>query len=254
MISALTFNNQGIGAICNKKVAGAAIRRLDETLRFDDKIDGHCSVIHGMLRILFNIMPPIDHILGEAHNMFTTILYSLIIRIFNRDYSLITFPEENLAAIRYACACISAYKHFQMDDDVNSAAIPITTQVFNRVNPQFYKSVHTPINTYGAFTSYIADRGNLKGIDRGTLINSILRQLGYRALISLECGIDMMLDILISKAINHLISYNLYKIVGLKNYDNIQSKISALYNKQIDLSLQTESVSSIANNKIGGVM
>ena len=217
------------------------MRRLDNTLRFDDKIDGHCSVIHGMLRILFNIMPPIDHILGEAHNMFTTILYSLIIRIFNRDYSIITFPEENLAAIRYACACISAYKHFQMNDEVNKVAIPITTQIFNRVNPNFYISIHDPINTYKAFTSYIADRGNLEGIDKGTLINSILRQLGYRALISLESGIDMMLDILISKTVNHLISYNLYKIVGIKNYDNIQNKISNLYNKQIDLSLQTES-------------
>lgn len=238
LVSSLIYNNQGIGAICNKKYATATARRDDGTLRFSDKIDGHCSAIHGMLRVMFNTIPPIDIILGHAHNMFTTILYSLIIRIFNRDYSLITFPEQQLAAIRYACACISGYKHFEMNEAVNMCAVPITTMIFNRVNPNYYLSIHNPINSYDAFVSYLEDRCGITGIDKSTVINAILRQLGYRALITLECGADMMIDILLSKSVNHIISSNLYKIIGIKNYDNIQSKISQLYNKQANSNIQ----------------
>lgn len=235
MISILDTDNRGSYVICNKSMATAVKRRDDQTLRFIDAVDGHIATLHGMLKLLFFTKPPTDTVLGHAHNIFTSLLYSMIIRMFNKDYSLIRLPEKHLACIRYACACISASKHFLLDiDNINDVCVPITTMTFNRVNPEFYKTDNN-IKTYESFVGYIAEKGGLHNLEKSTLINGILRMLGYRALITLECGADMLIDCLLSKSINHILSHNLFKLLGPVQHDNLNRKILQLYMQQLTM-------------------
>ena len=240
LISTLSYNTMGnVAAIVNKRLSTAAKRREDGSLRFADAVDGHCATLHGMLRILFANNPPNDTILGHAHGIFTTVLYNILVtRVFNKDYALIDSEENELAAIRYACACITAKKLFQLNCNINDVSIPLTTIMFNRVDPKTY-ATNNNIITYDSFMGYLTEKTSLKNIDKSTLVNGIIRILGARALVILECGVDFMIDCMLSKAINRILSHNLYKILGLQQYDNMQRKIIATYSQQASLNIQT---------------
>ena len=237
LISKLMIGSNGTSVVVNKRLATATGRREDNSLRFLDKIDGHIATLHGMLRYLFSTYTPNDTILGHAHNLFTTLLYALIISAFRKNYAIYELPEENRACIRYACACISAKKHFVLSCDVNDVAVPITKFLFDRVSPSFYVT-NNNITTYEAMIEYLREKAKLENIDKITFINSILMTLGQRALIILECGVDMIIDCVLSKANSQILSRSLYKML-IQHYSDLQRKIFMTYSQQITLKTDT---------------
>ena len=239
VVSSLMYSKAGVYGIINKKNSTATTRRDDNTLRFEDSVDGHIATLHAMLRVLFSNIPPNETILGHSHNLFTTMLYILITKIFNKDYGLTRrddMEEEELAAIRYACACITGKKLFELNCSINDVAVPLTTMVFNRVRSSYYVTSNN-ITTYESFATYLAEKTILKNITRSELINGILRQLGHRALLILDCGIDFILDCLFCKTSNNIIAHNIFKNLSRQQYDNLQRKIIQTYVQQVQLNI-----------------
>lgn len=234
-ISMLYYNNGMVMSMINKDSSTVAIKRDDNSIRFGDTIDGHISILHAMLRVLFSTTAPNDTILGHAHNLFTTTLYALIISLFNREYSLIRLTEDYLACIRYACACISAAKHFQLTCSINDVAIPMTRLIFSRVAPSFYATDNN-ISTYEGFTTYLSEKVGIL-VDKPTFINAVIRRLQYRALVILECGLDFMIDCILSKTSTNILSRNLYKTIGMQQYVNLHNKIGAAFYQQVSLNI-----------------
>ena len=238
----MLYNNTGgILGVVSKRNSTAATRRDDGTLRFDDTVDGHIATLHAMLRVLFANILPNDTILGHSHNLFTTMLYILITKIFNKDYALSRrddMSEEELAAIRYGCACITAKKLFELSCSVNDVAVPLTTMMFNRVRPSFYQT-NDNITTYDALAAYLSERTLLKNITRSDIINGILRQLGHRALILLDCGVDFIIDCLLCRSSNNVVAHNIYKNLSGQQYENLQRKIVQTYLQQAQLNIQS---------------
>lgn len=235
MISKIAYTNNGTVSLVNKRISTATPKREDGTLRFQDSLEGHIATLHGMLRWLFATYTPNDTILGHAHNIFTTLLYSMVISTFRKNYEILELPEENRAAIRYACACISASKHFELNCDINDVAVPITTLMFNRVMPSYYQT-NNNITTYAAMSEYLKEKAQLTNMDKLTFITSIMMRLGQRALIILESGIDMLIDCMLSKATTRMISRNLYKML-LSNYENLNKKVIQSFYQQIALNI-----------------
>ena len=242
LISALLYNNSGgIISVINKDISTATARRDDGSIRFVEDIDGHISALHGMLRILFANIPPNETILGHAHNLFCTMLYGLIVmKIFNRDYGLSQrndFTEEQQAAIRYACACVTAKKLFDLSCSINEVAEPLTKLIFGRVRPSYYLTDNN-ITTYEALAEYISEKTLLKNISKVDIINGIIRQFGHRALIILECGVDFLIDCLFCKSINNIVAHNLLKnMFGGQVYESLQRKIVQAYYQQASLNI-----------------
>ena len=242
LISTLLYNNTGgITAVISKKASSAAPRRDDGTLRFGDTIDGHIAAIHGMLRILFANIPPNETILGHAHNLFCTMLYSMIVmKIFNKDYGLSQrndFTEDQQAAIRYGCACVTASKLFELSCSINDVAIPLTTFMFGRVRPSFYQTDNN-ITSYTALAEYISEKTLIKNISQADIVNGVLRQMGHRALVLLECGVDFLIDCLLCKSINNIIAHNLLKnMYGSNQFEYLQRKIVQAYYQQASLNI-----------------
>lgn len=242
MISSLYYNGpNGTIAVINKDLSTASARRDDGTIRFRDTIDGHIAILHGLLRILFSNIPPNETILGHAHNLFCTMLYSMIVmKIFNKDYGLSQrndFNEEQQAAIRYACACVTAAKLFDLSCSINEVAVPLTNIIFGRVRPSFYQT-NDNILTFEAMAEYISDKTLLDNISKVDIINGMIRQLGHRALIILECGVDFLIDCLFCKSINNIIAHNLLKNMnGGRLYEGLQRKIIQAYSQQASLNI-----------------
>ena len=240
LISTIFYGAGGsVYSVINKKVSTASGRREDNSLKFDDAVDGHCAALHGMLRLMFNIIPPNDTILGHAHNLFTTLLYTLVMRVFGKDYSINqrNTSEDELACIRYACACISAKKHFELSCSVNDVAVPLTTLMFSRVRPITYQVLDGSIIDYSTFIQYIANKTILKNIDKSIFIEGVLRQLGYRGLVLLDCGIDFMLDCLLSKSINRIMSRGISKMILPQQYESLNRKVIQAYYMQRSLNV-----------------
>ena len=242
LISTLLYNNNGgLTSVVSSRAATAIPRRDDGSLRFGDTIDGHIATIHGMLRILFATIPPNETILGHAHNLFCTMLYSIIImKIFNKTYGLsqrMDFTEEQQAAIRYGCACVTASKLFELSCSINDVAVPLTSLMFGRVRPSFYQ-VDNNITTYAALAEYISEKTLIKNISQSDIINGIIRQLGHRALVLLECGVDFLIDCLLCRSINNIIAHNLLKnMYGGNQYESLQRKIVQAYFQQANLNI-----------------
>lgn len=240
LISTIFYGSNGsIQSVINKKVATASGRREDNSLKFSDAVDGHCAALHGMLRVMFNIIPPNDTILGHAHNLFTTLLYTLVMRVFGKDYSINqrNTSEEELACIRYACAYISAIKHFELSCSPNDVAVPLTLMMFSRVKPVVYQLIDNSIVNYNTFIQYIANKTILKNIDKSVFIEGVLRQLGYRGLVLLDCGIDFMLDCLLSKSINRIMARGISKMMLPQQYESLNRKVIQAYYMQRTLNV-----------------
>lgn len=237
LISKLMIGSNGTVGVVNKRLATASGKREDNALKFSDIINGHIATLHGMLRVLFATYTPNDTILGHAHNIFTTLLYTLIIAAFRRNYSIYELPEENRACIRYACACISAQKHFDITCSMNDVAVPITKFMFDRVAPSFYVTDNN-ITTYEGMVEYLRVKAGLENIDKITFINSVILTIGQRALVILESGVDMIIDCVLSKSTSQILSRNLYKQL-IQQYDNLQRKIFQSYAQQISLKNDT---------------
>ena len=235
LISKLSYSSNGTIGLVSKKASTAVARREDNSVRFQDSIDGHIAILHGMLRLLFATVTPNDIILGHAHNIFTTLLYSMIIGSLSKNYTIVELPEQNLAAIRYGCACISAKKHFELNFNINDVAIPITTMMFERVPPSFYQTDNNII-TYAALAEYIKEKAKIIDLDKMTFINNVMMRLGQRALIILECGVDMVIDCLLSKSTSRILSKNLYKMLG-QNYEKLHRNVSQSFYQQVSLNI-----------------
>lgn len=242
MVSSLFYGNDGkTMAVINKDISTATARRDDGTIRFVEGIDGYISTLHGMLRILFSNIPPNETILGHAHNLFCTMLYGLIVmKIFNRDYGLSQrndFTEEQQAAIRYACACVTAKKLFDLSCPINDVAEPLTKLVFGRVRPTYYLT-NNNIITYEALAEYISEKTLLKNISKIDIINGCIRQFGHRALVILDCGVDFLIDCLFCKSVNNVVAHNLLKnMFGGQQYESLQRKIVQTYSQQATLNI-----------------
>ena len=237
MISKLGTSSSGPFAVVNSRLATAVARREDNSIRFTDTINGHIAALHGILRVLFSSYTPNDTILGHAHFVFTTVLYSMIISAFRKNYSIYDLPEENLASIRYACACVSAAKHFELSCSINDVSIPMTSLLFGRV-PFSYYATDNNITSYEAMAEYLKSRANLANVDKITFINSCMMTLGQRALVILESGVDMIIDCLLSKSSSRILSKNLYRQLG-QQYDNLHKKVAQSYSQQISLGIET---------------
>ena len=145
--------------------------------------------------------------------------------------------EDELACIRYACACISAKKHFELSCSVNDVAVPLTTLMFSRVRPITYQVLDGSIIDYSTFIQYIANKTILKNIDKSIFIEGVLRQLGYRGLVLLDCGIDFMLDCLLSKSINRIMSRGISKMILPQQYESLNRKVIQAYYMQRSLNV-----------------
>ena len=237
LISTLVFSSGGINAAVNKKLATAGIMRDGNTLKFSNEVDGRVATLHAILRLLFNTIPPLDTILGQAHHLFTTLMYTLVLNNFNKDYSLIDIPEEQKASLRYACACITAAKHFELSCNINDVAIPMTTMILSSVRPASYVT-NNNIVTWEGFALYLKERVNID-IDKSSFINKLLTTLSNRTLILMECGVDLMIDCLLSK-INGtmLIPRKLgTSLIKPQMYSNIKNKIAQVYYQQLSLNI-----------------
>jgi hypothetical protein len=234
MISEIAYDRKGTVGVCNV-VTSTCRRKADGSgLSFSDQTEGYTCVMHTMLRKCLVDNPITNVLLGSIHAAFTTFLYAIIVRSFDRKYyNLIEAGETTLSSIYYACACISAAKHFTTHVDINDAAISLTNLRYPRMREDKYVSIE-PIRTYSAMAAYFTERNIFPNISADTIIQTFIQKLGPRGIIVLDCGVDLLIDMLLSRSTARAVPTGIYKLIGDTQLANIHRNIVGLYAKQID--------------------
>ena len=234
MISQISYDRKGTVGICNV-VASTCRRRVDGSgLSFSDQTEGYTCVMHTMLRKCLVDNPVTNMLLGSIHSVFTTFLYGIIVRAFDRKYyNLIEAGDFTLASIYYACACVSAAKHFQVSADINDTASSLTKIRYPRIDDRLYVATE-PIRTYKAMADYFTERNIFPNVSVDTIVQTFIQRLGPRGIVVLDCGIDLLIDMLLSRSTARAIPTGIYKLIADTQLANIHRNIVALYSKQID--------------------
>lgn len=230
MLSMLAYSPTGILALGNMEKATAKEKVVGALggLRFITPIDGHLVTLHAMLRLCLIKNPPNETILGHFYSLFINLLYQVTVRLFDKAFGISNLSEKYFAAIKYACACVVASKHFNIDGNINNVAIPITAMTYKRVSPDLYRTENN-IKTYEDYVTYLNEYGITKDLDKMTFINTLLRSFGYRILIDLECGMDMLIDIMLCKATSIILPRNIIKYIIPSQLETIMKLIRQYY-------------------------
>lgn len=229
MISQISYDGSRILGVINTELATAKAKADNTGIRFEEPSEGYIAVLHGLLRKGISNIKILDVLLNKIHNVFTTFLYSTIVRTLDKHFNLVSKSETELACLRYACSYISAVKHFETDVDINEIAVPNTQIQFNRIDPKNYIS-DKPLDSYKEMANYLNEKQIMPGLDTGTLVEVFIRNLSYRSIVELECGIDLFIDMVLSKSIGHIIPRNLFKLVPPKQLQLITQTCANIFN------------------------